>query len=383
MKVLLVHNGYATSAPSGENSVLKNEYNELLNWNYNVYKFELKNNSRDLVNDVRFFIGILFVFFNIFELFIFQIYVLWLNPDVIHFHNVRPTFTNSLFHVRSRGLKVLTIHNYRMVCPKGTMFAKGAKCTKCIDESWANSLNTWCEPNRIKGIVNYIQFLSARSLRSYDRIDKFIVLNSLQRSYLEQIKVKGEIIFKPNLYAKDRVYSYVLKESAKSIIFLGRYSRDKGFDIFVDLSQDDILSDYTFECAGGGKLSSMLSDHVVNHGMLNKSGVEALLKRAAILIVPSRWLEGYPMVILEAWSLGIPVFISSEIAISKEKYVSSKFVFDVASGQAIAHKLGRLLRDKDAMLSESRRVFDLSYLFDKENNIRSLLNIYNGESPLC
>ena len=59
MKVLLVHNGYATTAPSGENSVLKNEYNELLNSNYNVHKFELKNNSRDLVNDVRFFIGIL------------------------------------------------------------------------------------------------------------------------------------------------------------------------------------------------------------------------------------------------------------------------------------------------------------------------------------
>jgi glycosyltransferase involved in cell wall biosynthesis len=47
------------------------------------------------------------------------------------------------------------------------------------------------------------------------------------------------------------------------------------------------------------------------HGRLPAADVAQLMKEARALVFPSRWYEGQPMVVLEAFAAGLPVLASS------------------------------------------------------------------------
>ena len=64
--------------------------------------------------------------------------------------------------------------------------------------------------------------------------------------------------------------------------------------------------------AGDGPLRPVLHDlpGVEYLGQCSRAHVLELLKQAALLIVPSLWYEGFPMVVVEALACGTPVVAS-------------------------------------------------------------------------
>jgi glycosyltransferase involved in cell wall biosynthesis len=53
-----------------------------------------------------------------------------------------------------------------------------------------------------------------------------------------------------------------------------------------------------------------LSRTVQLRGSMDFTDVQALMARSRLLVVPSIWFEGYPMVVREAFALGVPVAAS-------------------------------------------------------------------------
>jgi len=55
-------------------------------------------------------------------------------PDVAHFHNTHPVLTPSVFSacVELHVPVVLTLHNYRLVCPAAVLFRDGKTCEQCL-----------------------------------------------------------------------------------------------------------------------------------------------------------------------------------------------------------------------------------------------------------
>ena len=55
--------------------------------------------------------------------------------DVVHFHNTFPLISPSgYFAARNSGLPVVqTLHNYRLICPAGTLLRDGSACEDCIE----------------------------------------------------------------------------------------------------------------------------------------------------------------------------------------------------------------------------------------------------------
>ena len=54
-------------------------------------------------------------------------------------------------------------------------------------------------------------------------------------------------------------------------------------------------------------LDSVAPGRVRFHGLLDKAEVERLMLAASVVVVPSRWYENQPMVVLEALARGVPV----------------------------------------------------------------------------
>ena len=58
-------------------------------------------------------------------------------PDVVHVHNLFPNFGRS-WVCEWDGPLIATLHNYRPLCARATLYREGAECTRCPDgERWA------------------------------------------------------------------------------------------------------------------------------------------------------------------------------------------------------------------------------------------------------
>ena len=56
------------------------------------------------------------------------------HPDVVHVHNVLPLLSPAVLAAAhaSGAAVVQTVHNYRLVCPAGTLFRDGRPCDDCV-----------------------------------------------------------------------------------------------------------------------------------------------------------------------------------------------------------------------------------------------------------
>jgi glycosyltransferase involved in cell wall biosynthesis len=93
------------------------------------------------------------------------------------------------------------------------------------------------------------------------------------------------------------------------IMFVGRFDRQKGFDIFVDVmrhlhdAQGLAVGDYIVEEAKPIHVPT----NVTMLGWRSREEVQEIYKCADLLLMPSRW-EGLPIAALEAMRAGVPVF---------------------------------------------------------------------------
>ncbi|MCL2716413.1 MAG: glycosyltransferase family 4 protein [Alphaproteobacteria bacterium] len=99
----------------------------------------------------------------------------------------------------------------------------------------------------------------------------------------------------------------------RTILFVGRFDFQKGFDVFLD-----VLSDLGPEAKGlavgdfivDGADPPRIPANVAVLGWRSRVEVAACLHRADLLLMPSRW-EGLPMIAIEAMRAGLPLFAST------------------------------------------------------------------------
>jgi glycosyltransferase involved in cell wall biosynthesis len=108
--------------------------------------------------------------------------------------------------------------------------------------------------------------------------------------------------------------------SPDTIVYLGLLEHHKGVLQLLDSffkTRDE--QGFKLAIVGEGSLKGELRTRVERHGLSNRVSipgfigrkeVEAIRKNAAAQIVPSVWYENAPSVILEAYSLGLPVLAS-------------------------------------------------------------------------
>ncbi|WP_234685890.1 glycosyltransferase family 4 protein [Bradyrhizobium monzae] len=97
------------------------------------------------------------------------------------------------------------------------------------------------------------------------------------------------------------------------ILFVGRFDRQKGFDVFLDVMSE--LGDLAQGLAVGdfvtdGPSNLKIPKNVELLGWRSRSEVGESLATADLILMPSRW-EGLPILALEAMRAGLPIFASS------------------------------------------------------------------------
>lgn len=275
---------------------------------------------------------------------------LWHHPDIAHFHNIGPAMFSPI--LRLAGIKVvLTYHspNYE--------HRKWGILGRCV--------------------------LRASEKIALATAHKIIFVNKFQMAKYSE-KVQRKSYFIPNgisspVYSSNRNFlNKIGVEPYKYILAVGRITPEKGFDYLIKAFIDLNFTEYKLVIAGGvetervywNDLKSMsLCDNIIFTSYVHGESLHQLYSYARLYVLSS-YNEGFPLVLLEAMSYGLPVLVSN-ISASHLVELPAECYFSVGDRGELTHKLCSILSEKMEHVSYSLDSFSW------KNIVNQVSEIYN------
>ena len=248
------------------------------------------------------------------------------SPDLVHIHNTFFMISPSIYSAcRERGIPVVqTLHNFRWICPAFTLYRDGNVCEDCLNGSLWNGICHGCYRGSRAATATVALILGwHRFMKTWDQcVDCYIALTKFSREkFIAAGFQPGKIVVKPNFIEIDPGSR---SQAGDYALYVGRLSEEKGLDTLLR-AWERLPIQYSLRVIGDGPERTALEGQVrernisnVNfRGFLPRPETIAAIKRARFVVVPSKWYEGFPMVIAEAMACGTPV-ICSRLGAMKE-----------------------------------------------------------------
>jgi len=311
MRVLVVHNRYRSCSPSGENRVVDQETQALLRAGHEVEHFERESDDIEV--------------FSLRQKVLIPAQVVWspsaardmsrllgsFKPDVVHVHNLFPMISPSVLHACRRHLvpAVVTLHNYRQICPSGDLFRDGAICTDCLGRPPLPSIRHGCYRDSAVATLP-IAIADVATKGTWQTLPSaYVFISGSQRDLFSSLELPRERCFvKHNL-----VYPMGGERTTEPlIVYLGRLNEEKGLPLLMKAWDRLASTGLKLVIAGGGPLEDEVSKWASSRpsveaaGLLDRDECISLLARARAAVVPSQWLETFGLVVAEAMSASVP-----------------------------------------------------------------------------
>lgn len=239
-------------------------------------------------------------------------------PDVAHFHNIYPLISPTAYWVcRKNKVKIIqTIHNYKPMCPKNSLFRRGRICEQCVGKAVAYPavINGCYHGSHMASLAYSLAFTVHRFLfKTFSMVDAFIFPSPFTKRYYEihGYVPPGKAFIISNFVQPQRPFSPPTQ--APYFLFAGRLSEEKGILPLIEAFAR--LPRYRLVVIGDGPLRRQAMDssgasaniRFVSH--LKNADVLRYIGGARAVIVPSLWYEVQPNIILEAIASGKPVIV--------------------------------------------------------------------------
>jgi glycosyltransferase involved in cell wall biosynthesis len=316
MKILVAHNKY--QHPGGEDIVFENETKLLAASGYDVRTLVVSNDTIGSYADKV--LTTLRTAENHRGVALMSRAIENFRPDIVHIHNFFPLFSPAIYETcrRAGSAVVQTLHNYRPICANGQLLRNGKTCDLCIQGSPIWGAVHRCYRGSMVGSAAVARMIAVhRKRRTWlEHINQFLVLSQFARNIFVQAGFPADRIYvKPNFINDPGEPE---ETERKAALFVGRLSHEKGVRLLIEAS-----AQYNFpvRIAGDGpELKALLNvshSNVCFLGRLSRDAILKEMRHAGVVVVPSLWYEGFPMVILEAFASETPVVASSLGALSE------------------------------------------------------------------
>lgn len=391
MKVLLGHNFYRSSSPSGEDMVYQNE-RSALERQFQVVTLERHNDHLDASTFIK---GGKIAIDSAWSQSIYlevKKLILQAKPDIAHFHNTFPQISASAYAAcREMGVPVVqTLHNFRSICANGLLMRDGAPCEDCVGHSLLPALRHRCYRDSLVATAGIVWMMQRNRWRGvYDRlVDCYIAPSAFAAGRLmagglpaDRIKVKGHFLPDPPPQGEGRG-GYAL--------FVGRLSEEKGVGTL--LRAWGMVPNLPLRIMGEGNLGEGLREEanrggqdIAFLGARPHSEVLAAMGDAAMVIAPSLCYETFGLSVMESFAMGTPV-VASRIGSLAELVEDDRNgkLFRPGDPGDLATKVQELLLQSDSLATyraNARRTFEEK--FTLESHLHQLNSIYSEVLDRC
>ena len=388
LSVLVIHNRYCS--PGGEDAVVRAETELLRRAGHRVVQFTRINGSIARFSPWRkaaLFAGTTWnreVYRDLRRL------IREEKPDVAHCHNLVPLISPSAYYAcQDAGVPVIqTLHNYRLLCPKGTLYDDSRSCHDCLGSLMHGVWRGCYRGSRLQTAALAGMLAIHRRLGTWQHcVGAYIALSRFSRSQLLAAGFPlAKVHVKPNFLSHEPKPRPGRGEYA---VFVGRLSPEKGIMEMLKVWQH--LTHIPLKVIGDGPLLAEAVEFVehsrCNHiqflGARSPEQVLQHLRGALFLVFPSRWPEPFGLVLLEAAGCGVPALAARtggvpEIVTDGE----TGLLFDPEDAGELATKACWAWAHPAEMESLGAGARQ-SYLrnFTAERNYQQLMNVYSSLLP--
>ena len=416
MKILLVHNYYGSSAPSGENKVFEAEKAMLEKHGHDVLVYtrhsdEIRSESVRVFSVFRGLIkGALCTIGNPFAARAIAKKCREFKPDVVHFHNTFPLISPLAVRAASKYAPVvMTLHNYRTACAAGVPTRDGKVCSLCLDKKcvW-DGIKQRCYRGSLAATLPLTLNIALYRRRLPKWVTRFIVLSEFQKRKMveygwpeEKIAVKGNFV--------GRVEHVERVEKKDQIVYVGRLSKEKGVETLIkafrllcndgfgrierkDRKGDAFVKDTNnplrplralrLKIVGDGVDRAELEEmaqglNIEFVGQKPSEEARQIIAESKVLVSPSACWETFGLAAAEAMTVGVPSVVSNVGALP-DIVQDGRFgeVFKAGNAEACAAAIQRLLSrpDYDEMCAAAKHEAETKY--SEEANYKQLMDVY-------
>jgi glycosyltransferase involved in cell wall biosynthesis len=394
MRVLVIHTYYKLKG--GEDSVVANEIELLRSQGLKVEQLSFSNSGSTLLKLIQ-------VPFNYGSYRKTVRKVHEFKPDVVHIHNLHFSGSASVIYALKKlnAPIVMTLHNYRLLCPSGSLYHDNQLFLDSLKPGFAWSAVKKGVYQNSKAITLWIaaSMYLHEKLGTWKSISKFILLGQHSRELFSTSKLSsfaGRMIVKPNFCfpvlsagatASRTAASSTNMRDQSYYLYVGRLTEEKGVSVLLDAFKD---SGHQLRVIGTGPLEDLVQDYarkysnIIFVGAQPKGSVNEFIQGASALIFPSVWYETFGMVVIEAFSAGLPV-IASDLGNIKNMVTDgvNGLRFKAADPGDLKNKIEffeNLSREKRVIYRQNARETYLKH-YSPEANAEQLRALYQSVAP--
>jgi glycosyltransferase involved in cell wall biosynthesis len=398
MRVLVIHTYYKLKG--GEDSVVANEIELLRSQGLKVEQLSFSNSGSTLLKLIQ-------VPFNYgsYRKTVHKVHEF--KPDVVHIHNLHFSGSASVIYALKKLNVpiVMTLHNYRLLCPSGSLYHDNQLFLDSLKPGFAWSAVKKGVYQNSKAITFWIaaSMYLHEKLGTWKSINKFILLGEHSRELFATSKLSsfvGRMVVKPNFCFPVLSASAISSNAAASLtasptiirdhsyyLYVGRLTEEKGVPVLLNAFKE---SGHQLRIIGTGPLEDLVQDYareysnIIFVGAQPKERVNEYMQGASALIFPSVWYETFGMVVIEAFSAGIPV-VASDLGNIKNMITDgiNGLRFKVADHTDLMKKIEffeNLGGDERETYSQNARNTYLKH-YSPEANVAQLFALYRSIAP--
>lgn len=378
--ILIVHNYY--QIPGGEDTVVSNEIQML---KAHGHKVILYSRSNDELKEMRVLQKLMLPINTVFNIKTYKDIKRIIrdeNINIVHVHNTLNLISPSVYYAAIKsGIPVVqTIHNFRLLCPNATFYRDGHICEDCIKTGLRCAIKYNCyHGSKIQTLACVINTLFHRMTGIYGEI-YYICLTEFNKEKLLKVKqIKSTHVYIKSNFVKSSENFIPEEERATQFIFVGRLDKLKGIDILLEAWKRMGKRAPKLVVCGTGPMEDWCKEFVIKNkinveilGFISNVDARKLIANSRGLILPTQWYEGFPMSIVEAYSVGTPVIcsnIGNAGCIVEEGVTGVKFKYNSVNQLVDAVKRCHELCNSTLSVYKEKYTETINY--------QKLINIYN------
>ena len=317
--ILQVHNFY--QLPGGEDTVIENERRLLEEHGHRVVRYCRDNKELQAFSPFRKLLLPVTTIFNPRTYREVRRRIREDRVDIVHVHNTLNLVSPAVYYAAlAEGVPVVqTVHNFRLLCPGATFYRDGHICEDCLSHGLGCAVKHSCyRGSRLQPLACVLSTKFHRMTGIYGKLN-YICLTEFNREKLLNLKqIRPERVFvKPN-FVNSLDQPFLPEKARKNqYLFAGRLERQKGVEVLLTAWKLLGQKAPALILCGTGPMEGWCRDFIVENGLnvempgfVDNRQVRHLMAESKAMLLPTQLYEGFPMSIVEAFSVGTPVLCS-------------------------------------------------------------------------
>lgn len=313
-------------------------------------------------------------------------------PDVVHVHTPFPLMSPSVFQAAYRAgvPAVTTLHSYRYSCVVGTCVRDDRICEDCVGSrlKLAGIRHRCYHDSAGATAALTLGLVVHRTAGTFHHaVSRYLTLTDFARRLLIRDGFPADkIVVKPNSVpdpgadpgpppAADR---------PRTVFFAGRLIDLKGVRTLLEAWRQTPPG-MQLVIAGDGDLRPLVEERAAADpsitflGWVGEDEVTRLMREAEVVVLPSQWYEGLPLVILRSLSVGTPLVVSDLENFSEDVVADGVGVtFRTGDADDLAARLRDICADP-TLMARLRPLARASYdtRYSPAADLKRLLAVYD------